>query len=396
MKKCIKWTIAIVGILSLLRVIFVIYTSDASIESLNDTNSIKVSSAKKVVYYYSPGRPDRSGAIVHDMLFAHAYIYDTNHQQNEIHGIYSGCCGSNIVSLNDTYQLLVDLRWDSILRFDCPPPISSQNRTNTTGTTTTDIFDDDIYVLLNPKTYRQYDVRIFKQEWRDYFIQQIHIYTQQHQQADNANSTNSTLDSSTNELHEYNNRYNASDAVAPYRNTNDIVDDVVPMQYSIAVHIRRGDVDPCQYKERYLPNSHYLQLIQQYISILLSSSSTTTNTTQTPPMGLSRENIAVTIYSESISHEPLNIFEQYNYTVSVDDALSTVWSALSTAHVAILSKSSFSYVPAIMNPNRVVYTPFRHQPMSQWDVVSDTIVSQSMSEVMTLHNTTCNISSLTK
>jgi hypothetical protein len=398
MKKNIKWMITIIGILLLPYAIVVLYRSQASIKSLYNRISITTSTVsnhgdRKTVYYYSPGRPDRSGAIVHDMLFAHAYIYDTNQNQNDIYGVYGGCCGSRINSLNDTYQLLLDLHWNKILKFDCPPPISLQNRT-TNDTTSTDIFDDDKYILLNPKLYRQYDVNIFKPEWRDYFIQLISVHTLQ-QKTNNSLSTtgNATSGSDVNENYEYNDRYTPSDAVALYNNNHEIVHDVpvLPIQYSIAVHIRRGDVNPCQYKERYLPNSHYLQLIQQYISILSSSSTTTTTKrTESLPTELMRENIAVTIYSES---ESLEIFQHYNFTLSLDDALSTVWLALSTAHVAILSKSSFSYVPAIINPNRVVYTPFRHGPMKQWDVVSDTIVSQSMVEVMSFHDNACNISS---
>ena len=37
--------------------------------------------------------------------------------------------------------------------------------------------------------------------------------------------------------------------------------------YEIAVHLRRGDVSPCTHARRYLPNSHYLALIDQYTTI---------------------------------------------------------------------------------------------------------------------------------
>ena len=388
MKHNNKWTIAITGILLLPFAILEFYY--ATLLSFEDTHSVTpftVSnhSIKKVVYYYSPGRSDRSGAIIHDMLFAHAYTFHTNINQSNIYAIYGGCCGRNIKFRNETYHLLFDLHWDTILKFDCPPPPSSRNRTTAKATATDMLDDDNTYILLDPKVYRKSDVYSFTTEWRNYFMKQIYVRAQQ-QPPPQQISTTDANPVNTNNL--------PSNAIAPYRNNIEIVHDVVPIQYSIAVHIRRGDINPCnKYKGRYLPNSHYLQLIQQYISIFLLSSSSTTNTTQPPP--ISRENIAVTIYSESISYESLDIFEQYNCTVSVDDELSTVWSALSTAHVAILSKSSFSYVPAIMNPNRVVYTPFRHKPMDYWDIVSDPIISESMSEVMKLRRRTCPESSTT-
>ena len=34
--------------------------------------------------------------------------------------------------------------------------------------------------------------------------------------------------------------------------------------FTIAVHIRRGDVDPCTYMNRYLPNEYYLRLIKKF------------------------------------------------------------------------------------------------------------------------------------
>jgi hypothetical protein len=35
---------------------------------------------------------------------------------------------------------------------------------------------------------------------------------------------------------------------------------------NIAVHIRRGDVNPCQYPNRYLPNSHYIKILDKFMN----------------------------------------------------------------------------------------------------------------------------------
>ena len=399
MKKNVQWMITIVGILSLPFLIVELYVSfsfDDGDNGDDETNSIIKSvpvvistvsvfqdstpvsevrtASKKVVFYYSLCRQDGSGSVVHDMLFAHAYTYHINeNQSSNIYAEYGGCCDYDISpfnSLNETRKLLFDLRWDTILKIDCPPSLSSQNHPD-------NVFDNFIDMRFDPDIHRKHDVLTFTKAWRNYFIHQITAAT--------GNATGG-CGTTGNQLHMYNNFDTAPyDTLAPYdnngntNNNNEIVHDDVPMQYSIAVHIRRGDVNPCDYEDRYLPNSYYLYLIQQYISALLSSSSS--DASQPPSMTISRENIVVTIYSESISYEPLDIFQQLNYTVSVDDKLCTVWLALSTAHVAILSKSSFSYVPAILNPHRVVYAPFWHQPMDHWDVAADTLLSQSMVEI---------------
>ena len=125
--------------------------------------------------------------------------------------------------------------------------------------------------------------------------------------------------------------------------------------FEIAVHVRRGDVTPCKYKDRYLPNSHYLALIDKYIA-------------RTPH---SKEP-HVTIYSESKSFEPWSEMQARNFSFSVDTALSEAWKGMISGDVLIMSKSSFSYVPPILNPHgTIVYTKFTHKPLSTWEIVDD-------------------------
>jgi len=84
----------------------------------------------------------------------------------------------------------------------------------------------------------------------------------------------------------------------------------------------------------------------------------------------------VTIYSESNSYEAFDIFTtdiiqqqcgRCNISVSLDTPLADIWGALSTANVSILFTSSFSYVPALVNTNTVVYTDFWHRPLETWE-----------------------------
>ena len=52
-------------------------------------------------------------------------------------------------------------------------------------------------------------------------------------------------------------------------------------------------------------------------------------------------------------------------------------------NVLILSKSSFSLVPALFNPNTVVYTPFWHQPLANWTVVPQSLVDAHTKNIQT-------------
>ena len=131
----------------------------------------------------------------------------------------------------------------------------------------------------------------------------------------------------------------------------------------ITVHIRRGDITPCRPRTngfpRYLPNQHYLALIERYMAKLLANKDDTDN-----------QPIQVVVYSESETFEPLDEFSQKGYDVRLDGSIDQVWKAIAfESDVVILSRSSFSLVPAVLSlPNTtVVYTPFWHKPLAHWD-----------------------------
>lgn len=142
--------------------------------------------------------------------------------------------------------------------------------------------------------------------------------------------------------------------------------------FRIVVHIRRGDVNPCRFPNRYLPNNHYVRLIQKY----------------TPA---NHSNVQVTIYSQNQSYEPFTVFTDRRYTLALDTRLLTVWQALISADVAILSKSSFSYAPATMNANTVVYTDFWHKALTRWERVDPTMLKQTATELERLNEEACRV-----
>ena len=142
---------------------------------------------------------------------------------------------------------------------------------------------------------------------------------------------------------------------APYKN------------FSIAVHIRRGDITPClkraDYRERYMSNQFYLDLINLY----------TANHT----------GVNVTIFSESNSYESFEDFNKYNLLLDTDPIL--VWDALFASDIVILSRSSFSLVPAWLRKGKVVSGPQFHLLMPHWDAAPAHIIRRNQAELKRLY-----------
>jgi hypothetical protein len=129
----------------------------------------------------------------------------------------------------------------------------------------------------------------------------------------------------------------------------------------VAVHIRRGDVDPCDNytADRYLPNSHYLSLLDEY---------------RTERHG------RVVVHSESKSREPWSDFDNVRgIELKLDgDPLDAVRDMLA-ADVLILSKSSFSLVAALFagRAATVVHTESGHRPRPGWKAAGPDLTARS-------------------
>ena len=269
----------------------------------NKNNNADVATGKKI--YYSVARTDRAGATIHDMLLAHAYSF---HQG----AVYGGACCSRgwpFVPRRASVQLLRTMELYSVLPFACPPIGFTRSK-------------QDHVETIPAKVYRTMDATLFTSEWRETLRKQQQQYVHAEKSLEPSSSS------------------------APRKT------------YQIAVHVRRGDINPCRHPKRYLPNKHYLTLLDEY----------------------KPENITdyvITIYSEHPSYEGFDDFLDYDRShvrLRLDTSLDEVWLGLMTADVAILSQSSFSYVPAVLNPNHtVVYTPFPHRPVLGWQVVSESL-----------------------
>lgn len=81
----------------------------------------------------------------------------------------------------------------------------------------------------------------------------------------------------------------------------------------------------------------------------------------------------VFIYSESSSFKSFDDFQRRGYKVVLNGSIGEIWKGILKSDVTILSRSSFSLVPAIIMKGRVVYTPFWHAPLllGWWDIVDD-------------------------
>lgn len=143
-----------------------------------------------------------------------------------------------------------------------------------------------------------------------------------------------------------------------------------PKHRTIAVHMRRGDITPCRPRTRgyprYLPNQHFLRLIDRYNP---------------------HNDSEVFVYSESTSFEKFDEFREKGYHVVLDGSIGEVWKGILLSDVAILSRSSFSLVPAIMTKGIVVFTPFWHKPLPGWDIVEEAFVNETLTEFRRLKST---------
>jgi hypothetical protein len=291
-------------------------TSSALTEAKDSANikggqlSTAVPSSASVVY--SILRPDRSGAIILDMLFAHAYAYSKNLTYGgacDLYGFSSSSGNGNgnrrPTHQEDAHDLVRAVGLESVLRFACP---AVWNETNAER------------IFLTPDTYVKKDLATFTKQ----YLRHVRSHV----------------------------------AYPPPRPPGNAV-----------VHVRRGDVTPCSpnYANRYLPNSHYVDILQQMIP----------------------RNASITILSESDAFEsPEQDFA--GFELRIDSALSEAWLAMMTADHVVLSKSSFSFVPALLNPTgKVYYTPYLQQKLPGWIRVPKRIQKRSRERVQSLIHERC-------
>lgn len=115
----------------------------------------------------------------------------------------------------------------------------------------------------------------------------------------------------------------------------------------IVIHIRRGDISSSSHPHRYTPNTFYLHILDA-LQVCLG------------------DGLDVTIHSQSSSSESFTPFQERGAKLKLDGPIEEAWADMITADILVLSKSSFSYVPALYNPNIVLYQPFWHAALPNW------------------------------
>lgn len=272
---------------------------------------------------------DRSGAFVQDMLFAHAFAFQKNIT-------YGGTCidgddskikkKKKALKHSVSHQRVIHALGlqDVLLPFyRCPG--NQSHRT-----------------ILKYAEYSMNDTAIWTPEWL------AHIKSKMHYPSKAAETTKTERNHKPNDM------------------------------LNVAIHIRRGDINPCtKFGYRYLPNSHY-KMVMDYF--LLPQKNTNNET----------KGYNITIFSESEAFEDWNYFENItNTTLRLDTDIADAWKTMMAADILITSKSSFSIVPAVFNQGTVIYTPFWHKPLKRWTQVPESILSQTAKEVRRLTENFC-------
>jgi hypothetical protein len=272
---------------------------------------------------YSHARKDRTGAAFQDMLMAHAYAW---HRNLTYHG---ACISSDHPApyADQLKELLQATGLNTILKFACPD-------TKRGGR------------IVAQKVYYRKDTAIWTAEWRNYIRSRLRPAFVKTKKNDN---------------------------------------------HTIAIHIRRGDVSPCDkdidVANRYLPNQHYLRLLDHYYrsAPVITRGGTTLQ---------EQQQSQVFLYSQSESFESWSDFasacSQHNCTLRLDTDIVEVWRGLLTADTLILSKSSFSLVAGLLSSAaQVVYTPFWHQPLANWTVISRELEMETLRDLERIKRENC-------
>jgi hypothetical protein len=121
-------------------------------------------------------------------------------------------------------------------------------------------------------------------------------------------------------------------------------------KFNIAIHIRRGDVQPDYNGGRYTSNDFYL-IQMQYLCEKYKDRA-----------------ILFHIFSEGFESE-FECFKTQNTVLHLNEDVKTTFIGLVTSDVLVQSKSSFSYVAGLLSKGIVYHISFWHPPLSSWILI---------------------------
>jgi hypothetical protein len=248
---------------------------------------------------YSNSRSDRTGAALQDMLAAHAFCYARN-------WTYGGACEPRIPSQDlpldvmenqkAQQEMIQALGLDKVLPFACPVTVDGTHNHTSHSNDTHDI------LMARGGTYMNKGTKVFTSKWLKY-IRSIVMQNgrlREHRQLRQMAETKAGS----------------------------------PLLLRVAVHIRRGDINPCYpyFKARYLTNSYYLNVLDRYLpEINKNNKKWPARNNDSPPLTQ-----VVSIYSERENFEGWDQFTMRNYSMHLDTHLiDDVFYALVRATMAI-------------------------------------------------------------
>ena len=123
-----------------------------------------------------------------------------------------------------------------------------------------------------------------------------------------------------------------------------------PAAIRIAVHLRRGDVDPSgRFAERFTADDKVLGRLTQLLDAL----------------GPDRDKAIIRLFSQG-DPDDFSAFADLGAELHLDDDAFRSFHLMFASHVVILAKSTFSYLAGLLGGALCIYEPFRHPLLPGW------------------------------
>jgi hypothetical protein len=87
----------------------------------------------------------------------------------------------------------------------------------------------------------------------------------------------------------------------------------------------------------------------------------------------------VTIFSEERHFEPFDEFIRRNYTLQINTDVGEAWKAMISSDLLVISRSTFSLVPALFTHGKVLFIPKRGWNIGGmgWTAVKESILNET-------------------
>lgn len=124
--------------------------------------------------------------------------------------------------------------------------------------------------------------------------------------------------------------------------------------FSIALHIRRGDVSLNKNSGRFTENIYYVEVLKFLYKLF------------------EEFNIKLDIHLYSQGKvEDFQELNEFDITFHLNESLDSTFIGLVNKDILVMSKSSLSYCAALYSKNIVLYKPFWHNPLSKWHTINE-------------------------